>query len=188
MQIKNCDKKPNGRRYNSDQKNLALAMYKQSPKKYRFLKRIFVLPAKSTLGTHSAHLLLQPGIDPKLMKFIKDKVKDFAVIDTYCIQSWDEVALRPNLDFSPSRDIVDGFVEILVRHPLFATHALTFMVRGINSRYKQPTAFFYTENLLSSELTDLITRVTEAVFDTGTTIVLTFTSITFIFLQVNFRN
>lgn len=181
MQIHNCDKKPNGRRYNSDQKNFSLALYKQGAKSYRFMHRSFVLPVKSTLTTHSAHLVIQPGIDPTLMKFITNKVKDFALTDKYCMVTWDEVALRPHLDYSPSRDIIDGFVDIEIRHPLFATHALTFMVRGINVRYKQPVAHFYTCNITGVELALLIRRVTEAVLDTGN-----FTVIIYIFPNAHF--
>lgn len=167
MQILNCGKKPNGRRYNSDQKNLALAMYKQSAKAYRFMQRIFIMPSNTTIGTHSAQLFIQPGIDLKLMDFIADKVKDFSEMDKYCVLIWDEVSLKPHIDYSPSRDIIEGFVDVEMRHPLFATHALTYMVRGIKIPFKQPVAFYYTENLNGATLSELIRNVTVAVMKTG---------------------
>lgn len=167
MQISNCDKKENGRRYNSHQKNLALAMYKQGPKSYRFLRRMFILPVKNTVASHCAHLLIRPGIDPKLMKLIKEKVDSFSEIDKYCMLTWDEISLRPHLDYSPSRDVIDGFVGIELRHPIFATHSLTFMIRGINTPYKQPTAHYYNSNLSTFELAKYIKEVTDAVFDAG---------------------
>lgn len=112
---------------------------------------------------------MKPGIDPKLMQCITQKVTELSEIDKYCVLTWDEVALRPHLNYNRSQDIIEGFVEVEMRHPLFATHALTFMVRGINKQYKQPTAFYYTENIASVELAKLIEVVTKAILATGTT-------------------
>lgn len=168
MQIYNAGKKLNARRYNDDQKSLSLSMYKQSPKKYRFLRRFLILPGKSTLGRHRAHLVFQSGIDPKLMGMMKLKVKDMSEQDKLSVLSWDEVSLKAHLDYDKSRDVIDGFVDMNgLRRPEFATHALTFMVRGIQTPYKEPVSFNYTANLKAVELSGLVRVTTEAVFDTG---------------------
>lgn len=167
MQLSNYKRKENGRRYTPLMKSLSLAIYKQGPKCYRFLQRVFALPVKNTLAKHSAYLLLKPGIDGKLMQLIENKVASFTEIDKYCMLVWDEVSLRPHLQFSPSRDTIDGFVDMELRHPRFATHSLTFMVRGINTRYKQPTAHYYNDSISAADLNKVIVQVTEAVFNTG---------------------
>lgn len=169
MQIYNSDKKLNGRRYNDDQKSLSLSMYKQSPKKYRFLRRFMILPGKSTLGRHRAHLVFQSGIDPKLMGIMKLKVKDMSDEDKLSVLSWDEISLTAHLDYNKSRDIIDGFVDMNgLRRAEFATHALTFLVCGIRSPYKEPVAFYYTAGLKAAELSGLVKLTTEAVCNTGT--------------------
>lgn len=169
MQIFNSDKKINARRYNDDQKSLCLSMYKQSPKKYRFLRRFLILPSKSTLGRHRAHLMFQSGIDPKLMGIIKQKVKEMPEEDKLCVLSWDEVSLTAHLDYDKSRDIIEGFVDMNgLRRPEFATHSLTFMVRGIRIPYKEPVSFFYTAGLTAVELSGLVRLTSGTVFDTGT--------------------
>lgn len=168
MQLYNCGKRVHGRRYNSEQKNMTLAIMKQGPKNYASMRRMFIMPGVSTLGRHSAYLMFHCGIDSKLLDFIKRRVADLQEIDKYCILIWDEVALTPHIQYNAPRDIIDGFVELdNVRRPTFATHSLTFMVRGINTPYKQPIAFFYTDGLKAFELVELIKLTGGAAFDTG---------------------
>jgi hypothetical protein len=169
MQIQNSGKKPNGRRYTSEEKGLALILYKNSPKNYRFMQKIFVLPSKRTLGRYSAELIFQTGVDTKLFAHIAEKVKTLTEETKYCTLQWDEVSLKAHLDYSVSRDEIDGFVDMLnVRRTAFATHALTFMIRGIKIPFKQPVAYFFTHGLKHFELAEMITLITKAILDTGT--------------------
>lgn len=168
MQFRNSGKKPNGRRFNPDEKGLALMLYKYSPKNYRNMRKMFILPSKRTLGRFSAHLLFHTGIDQKLFAHIEEKVKGLSELDTYCTLSWDEVSLKAHLDYSVSRDEIDGFVDMIgVRRPTFATHALTFMIRGIKIPFKQPIGYFFTHGLKHFELAEMIKLMTEAVLNTG---------------------
>lgn len=168
MQLKNSGKKSKGRRYNPEEKSLALILYKHSPKNYKEMRKVFILPCKRTLGRFSAKLVFNTGTDSKLFAHIAGKVKNMSELDTYCSLSWDEVSLKPHLDYNVYRDEIDGFVDMLgVRRPDFATHALVFMIRGINTAYKQPIGFFFTNGLKHYELEELIKLVAKAVLDTG---------------------
>lgn len=168
MQLKNAGRKRNARGYTQDQKSFCLAIRKQSPKTYHRLCRYFVLPSTRTLGRHSAKLMFESGINSKFFEFLKTAVDGMVDIDKYCTLIWDEMALKPHLDYSERRDIIDGFVElILIRRPNFATHALTFMVRGINKAYKEPVSYFYTDNMKHFELAQMVKLVGGAVLDTG---------------------
>lgn len=169
MQLKNAGKHKNAYRFTSEQKSFCLGIYKQSPKTYRnSLRRYFVLPSKRTLGRHSARLMFECGINGKFFGFLETTVRSMVEIDKNCILVWDEMALKPHLDYSESRDIIDGFVEMIsMRRPNFATHALVFMVRGINRSYKEPVAYFYTDDLKSFELVELLKLVGSSVLDTG---------------------
>lgn len=132
------------------------------------MQRIFTLPSKRTLARHSANLLCEAGIDTKFFECVKEKVKELKDVDKYCILTFDEVSLTAHLDYSPARDVIDGFVELPdVRRPDFATHSLNFMVRGVNMKYKQPVAHFFTNGLKAYELAGIIKIVIENVLDTG---------------------
>lgn len=172
MQLLNSRRKNHGQRYTVEQKNLSLVLYKHSPKTYRFMQRIFTLPSKSTLVRHSAKLLCEAGIDTKFFECIKERVKQLQEVDKYCILSFDEISLTPHLDYSPARDVIDGFVEMPnIRRPDFATHSLNFMVRGVNMQYKQNVAHFFTNGLKSYVLAEIAKIVVENVLDTGNNLI-----------------
>lgn len=144
-------------------------MYKSGPRSYRFNHdRIMITPTLSTLCRHSAKLMFRARISPELFSFIKDKVKNWTEEDKICTLEFDETALKARLDYNTTMDEIDGFVELAgIRRPEFATHSLTFMVRGMKVPFKQPVAFYYTHGLKSSELIELLMLVPKAVLATG---------------------
>lgn len=168
MQLNNSGKKRQARRYTAEEKSLALILYKHSPKNYRFMQKIFLLPSKRTLGRYSAELAFETGINTKLFEHIKSKVDTLSENEKCCILSWDEVSLKAHLDYSTTKDQIDGFVDLAyVRTSGFATHALTFMIRGILIPFKQSVGYFYTDGLQAFQLVEMITLMTKALLDTG---------------------
>lgn len=168
MHLRNAGRKPLGRRYTPEEKSLALILYKHSPKNYRFMRKVFILPSKRTLGRHSAQLMFGTGVNKKIFALIKDKVKSLPENGRYCSLSWDEVSLKPHLDYNVIRDEIDGFVDMAtIRKPVFATHSLTFMIRGIDIPYKQTIGYFFTDGLKAFELMEMIKLMTKAVLETG---------------------
>lgn len=170
MQLRNSRRKPHGRRYTLKEKSACLALYKSGPRSYRFKddNQIMMLPTLSTLGRHSAKMMFRAGMCSSLFAFIKEKVKDWSESDLLCSFAFDETALKTILEYSSTDDEIIGFIDMAgVRRPIFATHALTFMVRGIHRPFKQPVAHFYTHGMKALELADLITLVLEAVLSTG---------------------
>lgn len=168
MQLKNCGRSKLGRRYTEKQKSLCLAMYKQGPKAYRFNEQWCCLPTKRTLGRYSAKLIFKAGFDLKTLEAINTIVKDWTQQDKYCTFGWDEVSLTEHLDYCQSMDIIEGFVEVTkTTAPVFATHALTYMVRGIAIPYKQSVGFFYTNGLKSFELAELNKLMIARISNTG---------------------
>lgn len=168
MQLKNCGRSKHGRRYTPKQKSLCLAMYKQGPKAYRFNETWCCLPTKRTLGRYSAQLIFKSGVDTKMLQAIQTTVTEWPQKDKYCTIGWDEVSLNEHLDYCHSLDKIEGFAELCKPNvPVFATHALTFMVRGIEVPFKQSVGYFYTHGLKSYVLIELIKIVIGKVFDTG---------------------
>lgn len=157
MQLQNCGRSKNGRRYSPKQKSLCLAMYKKGPKSYRFNETWCCLPTKRTLGRYSAQLIFQSGVDSKVLAAMKNIITGWPQKDKFCTVGWDEVSLNEHLDYCQSLDKIEGFVEMCrPNKPIFATHALTFMVRGIEVPFKQSIGYFYTNGLKSFELVQLV--------------------------------
>lgn len=168
LQISNAGKRKQGYRFTFDEKTLALAIYRQNPKRYRFLSERAHLPSRQTLIKHSAAIRFMEGVNPKLMNFIKEAVSEMEDLDKICTIAWDEMSLTAHLDFDEIKDYIDGFEDLgNKRTDNFATHALVFMVRGMRFPYKQPIAYFLTENINSDELAELIRLIIIAVEDTG---------------------
>lgn len=70
-QLVNCRRKQQGRRYNLEQKLLALTLYKKSPACYRLLRRIFSLPCPSTLNKLLNSVPMNPGDQSTCLQWIK---------------------------------------------------------------------------------------------------------------------
>lgn len=168
MQLRNSDRKNHGQRYSNEEKCMLLALYKHGAKSYNFLSDLFALPSKRTLQRHSALLQFKTGINPKLFQFIKSKASKLDILDKYCTLSWDEMALTTHINFCDTKDAMDGFVDLgTIQIPEFATHALVFMIRGVNQAYKQPVAYFFTGKTNSNQLAELIKLVICEVLKTG---------------------
>lgn len=89
-------------------------------------------------------------------------------LDKYCTMSWDEMALTKHINFCDANDAMDGFVDFgNITIPEFATHALVFMIRGVNLAYKQPVSYFFTNDLDGAELAELVKLVVTEVFNSG---------------------
>lgn len=168
LQLRNIGKRNHGQRYTNEQKTMMLAIYKRGPRVYRYVALLFGLPSRRTLCRHSAHLKFQTGINAKLFELLKATASKLAPSDRICTLGWDEMALTHHLSYCTSEDYIDGFVDFGdVRIQDFATHSLTFMLRGISKPFKQPVAYFYSQNLNGIQLADLIKLVIRAVHDSG---------------------
>jgi len=75
LQLRETEKKNKGQRFTLDEKMLSLSLYKRSPKCYRLLSQLFVLPSKRTLNNILRSVTIGPGICPLLMDVLKDNVK-----------------------------------------------------------------------------------------------------------------
>lgn len=168
MQLRNAGRKKRGNRYTFEDKCMAIAIYKQSPKGYRFLSRIFNLPSKQTLYRHTAQIRFDTGVNKNLMKYIADAAAKLKDADKIVTVSFDEMSVTTHTDYLTVCDYIDGFEDLGdKRSSKFATHALVFMIRGVSRAFKQPISYFCTASLKSPELAELIKLVIEAVIDTG---------------------
>jgi len=174
-QIRTQSKKARGRRFTFDDKVFALSVFKQSGKAYRLLQKVFALPSKKSLMNLLQKIPFHMGIDKKIFDHLKitvGKIKN--PLDKYCTILFDEISLSPGLQYIPHQDTVLGFEDLGCKRikPIFADKAMTFMVRGVRKKFKQPVAFMFTNSTIKTpELVVSIKEVVEAVQSTGLKIV-----------------
>jgi len=83
---------------------------------------------------------------------------------------FDEISLSAALQYIPTFDkiVIDTLFGEGKRRSMFADKALTFMVRGIRKKFKQPVAFVFTNSSMKTpNLVNAIKEVVEAVQLTG---------------------
>nr|XP_049704773.1 uncharacterized protein LOC126056285 [Helicoverpa armigera] len=167
MQIRQSTKHPKGRRFTLDEKILALSLYKPSPKAYRLLSQICVLPKKSTLNKLMKNVFLLPGPNNVIFDHLKKRVDKMPETHKYCTVIFDEMAIAANLTYDQHNDQIKGFCDDgSTQIKCFADHALVFMVRGIFKKYKQPVAYTFcagSTNTISlkNQIKIIVTKILE---------------------------
>ncbi|XP_041975781.1 uncharacterized protein LOC121730708 [Aricia agestis] len=168
MQLNLCTKKKKGRRFTLQEKLVALAIMKQSPKCYKFLHKIFILPSSSTLNKMVSRLKIEAGINPGFFGLIKKEVSGWKDSKKYCSIIFDEMALGMGLSYDPKMDKIDGFIDLRERKDKFADHVLVFMARGAVHKWQQPLAYYFCEGATSGpELKQIMKLVVTAVAEAG---------------------
>ncbi|XP_037297650.1 uncharacterized protein LOC115444160 [Manduca sexta] len=168
MQIRQCTKKGKGRRFSHEEKLIALSVMKQSPKCYRFLQRIFILPSKCTLNKLVTGLDIETGINTQVFEAIKQEVKTWTEKKKYCSLIFDEIALESALTYDKKTDSIIGLVDLLEKKNELADHALVFLLRGAIYKWQQPLAYYFCKGAASAvELKAILVKIINEVSDIG---------------------
>lgn len=147
LQLREHKKKEKGRRFSTEEKILALAMLKQSPKGYRFLRRMLVLPSQQILIKFLNQANIKPGINNNVFAQLKERANKMKPADKLCVLMFDEMSLKPNVTYNERKDLVIGFVNNgRETKQEFADHAQVFMIRGLIRKYKQPVAYTFSQS------------------------------------------
>ncbi|XP_046141602.1 uncharacterized protein LOC123987764 [Osmia bicornis bicornis] len=154
-QMRNEGRPIYGRRFTEEEKVLALSIYKQSPKAFRYLSKLFLLPSIETLRKLLSHIPLRAGICDNVFRELEERSESFQDEKSrYAILLFDEIKLSPSLVYNPSMDIVEGFVDSGFSRSLdIADHAMVWMLKGIHGvrPWKQPVAYTFCRGTSSAE-------------------------------------
>lgn len=168
MQFREYKKNIKGRRFTLKEKLMALSIFKQSPKGYRFFRKIFILPSPQTLRNVINMANIKPGINETIMLQIKKATEKMNTESRLCIVLFDEMSLKCNLNYNERKDSVAGFVTNgKDTHQEFADHAQVFMIRGLIKNYKQPVAYTFSQSAtkgpeLAVQLKTVVGKLQEA--------------------------
>ncbi|CAK1598240.1 unnamed protein product, partial [Parnassius mnemosyne] len=168
MQVKLCTKNKKARRFTREEKLIALSIYKQGPKSYKFLQKIFILPSKTTLKKMISQLNIDTGINPEIFKHMSKQIAKWDDRKKICSVIFDEMAIETALTYAAHKDNIVGFVDLNGKINEFADHALVFMLRGAVFKWQQPVAFYFCEGATSSlQLKKIIKNIISALTDIG---------------------
>lgn len=160
-QLKNCPRRPKGRRYNLEQKMMSLIIYKKSPACYRLLRRLFALPCESSLNKLLNRVPLKTGINKHIFTSLKKMSQEQTNEQNLCILSFDEMAIRKHLYYDTKQDEIQGFQDHgnHGRSNVIATKAFVFMLAGLTKKWKQPIAFYFSHTMTTDRLTVILKEV-----------------------------
>ncbi|XP_046145943.1 uncharacterized protein LOC123989265 [Osmia bicornis bicornis] len=146
-QMRNEGRPIYGRRFTEEEK--------QSPKAFRYLSKLFLLPSIETLRKLLSHIPLRAGICDNVFRELEEPSESFPNQKSrYAILLFDEIKLSPSLVYNPSMDIVEGFVDSGFSRSLdIADHAMVWMLKGIHGvrPWKQPVAYTFCRGTSSAE-------------------------------------
>ncbi len=170
MQLKlSVGKKP---RYTEEFKSFAVSVYYKSPSCYRFLQTRFKLPCKSTINLWLSKLAFQDGFCPNLMKMLSLRTLRLPESERLCLLIADEISLKKSVDYSRVDDRILGVKINEEGEKEYMSSALTFMVSGIRSKWKQAFYFSYVKNAMTSdELWPTLQEILTALHSIGLTVI-----------------
>ena len=151
-QIKLASRHGHGLRYTIQDKSFAMSMYSSSPKLYRLLRKVFKLPAPRTLQRILFRLGFKPGFCTSILESLKKKAESMGDNEKVCVLLSDEMSLKEAVHYDEHKDQIIGFEDLGdMKDPHIANHALTFMVKGLAAKWKQPFAYFFTSGPMKAD-------------------------------------
>ena len=140
---------------------LAIMLQSQSPATYATLREtgVLKLPGKSTLRDYTNVFNPQQGFNPEVLREIKEAAKGFKEHERYVALLHDEMTIKTDLVFDRRSGEMVGFLrpnQWDVGSDCLATHALVFMVVGINTNLKMSLGFFGTKTSTAADLFSLL--------------------------------
>ncbi|KAJ3648785.1 hypothetical protein Zmor_020561 [Zophobas morio] len=175
-QIRNSSQKPHARRWTDQDKAFALALYKKSPRVYKFLQIHFQLPSSRTLKGLLSNIQFETGVNPGILRHLKNQVAKMKAPDRFCSLLFDEISLSGGFHYEKVKQYISGYEDLgsLGRTNRAANHALVFMVRGVRRQWKQVIAYYFTSHTVSAEnLRFLIIEIILQLQEVGLTVVAT---------------
>lgn len=169
LQGRENNKKEQGRRFTLEEKIASLSIFKHSPKAYKFLRSIFILPAAQTLIKLIHQSKLTPGFNKNIFFQLKKKSESIKNTEKLCVLLFDEVSLKVNVTYQERKDEVAGFIDNgREKTAEYADHALVFMIRGLLHNYKQPIYYSFSKNCTKGpELANQIKEVVKGIQEAG---------------------
>ena len=151
--FRNSVRKPKGRRWNFEDKMLALSLLKCSPKSFSFLWVLLPLPYRRTLQSVLGIVHFAAGINAHVFGALQHSLQNMSDRDQYYCLLFDEVSVRGNVHINQKHDCIEGFEGYGTEKTCsIANHALVFMASGLHRHWKQPLAYCFSRGSTKANL------------------------------------
>ena len=136
--IRNSRHKPRGRRWNFEEKILAVSVFKRSLKSCILLQTLCPLTSGCTLQSLINTVHFRTGIDTHVFDALRHSLQKMCEKVWHCCILFDEMSSRENVWFNQKFDHSEGFEDLgsQGRTCNIANHALLFMVCGLHRKWK----------------------------------------------------
>ena len=156
-----------GRRYHPMIIRWCLSISTKSASAYDELRETFKdggmleLPSRRMLRNYRNAVTPECGFNPDIIAELIKSSKDYHGTQRYTILTFDEMKIQDNLVWNKYSGDLVGFVDLgdpetnyatFQNADAVATHALAFMVRGIQTSLKFIIAYFATTSVIASQL------------------------------------
>ena len=159
-----------GRQYHPQIIRFALSLHGKSPAAYHEFQDsgALILPSERVLRDYKNYFKRKAGINPENNEALREKAISLTGIQHYVVVVMDEMKIQSNLVFDKHSGDLIGFFDLgdpmtnyasLGDEDIMATHALTFLLRGMCSDLKHVIAYYFTENVTSYQLMSLFWKV-----------------------------
>lgn len=128
------------------------------------------LPSKSTINKILRDIPLRPGINDFVFQHLADALNNQTILGKQCVLMFDEMAINKHLNLNFHTGVIEGFEDIGsgIRSDKVANKVLVFMLRGLESKWKIPLAFYFARaGVTGTTLKNIVTEVISAVHKTG---------------------
>lgn len=169
-------KTPRSRRYTLENKIFSLSLLKASQRGYRHLQKTFSLPSRRTLVEMLSKIPFNCGVNEKVFNNLEQSAKNMSDGEKMSVLMFDEMSIESSLAYESRADNISGFEDFGDgRSSLkFADHVLVFMLKGILKPWKQPIAYYFSENgVKSTQLAVILKTLIKKLRATGFDIVAT---------------
>ena len=134
-------------------KFLTFSILHASPKAYRIFRKVFNMPSIKTLQRCMQKVQIHPGFPQALLDAFKWKVRSMSPLSKKYALIFDKITIKENVSYNSEKDFVEGFEDFAFggRSKYVANHATVFMVRGLETKWKQPLSYFYLVGLSNQQ-------------------------------------
>lgn len=126
-----------------------------------------ILPGKSTIKRwlNSIHFSTDFPFKSNIEQ-IKLKTSDFTYDEKKCVILLDEVSIMKSIEYNKILDEIEGFEDLgpLGWKPIFGSHVLVIMLRGLYKKWKYPLCYYFTgKGVKGDDLTIIVKKCVEKV-------------------------
>ena len=159
-QFKMSNKNKCAFRWNTKDKMLALSIFFHSRKTYKILSHLFILPSMRTLLRDLQKMNIKPGFSGSVIDALTLKVQAMDPIDHSVALVFDEMSIKQALVYNEGTDSVEGFEDFgdAGQTRYIANHTITFMVRGLATKWKQPVRYFLSSGPIKATILRSLTK------------------------------